>query len=99
MPLSAEYWFLFPAAIAISTVAMASGVLVASLGHFYHFATSADAGVLSQVLSVVMFTIPGVLLGGQLGPMVQATVDPDRVKLGIAVLFIGVGTSMLLMVL
>ncbi len=26
MPLSAEYWFLFPAAIAISTVAMASGI-------------------------------------------------------------------------
>ena len=26
MTLSAEYWFLFPAAIAISTVAMASGI-------------------------------------------------------------------------
>ena len=63
------------------------------------FATSADAGVLSQVLSIVMFTIPGVLLGGQLGPMVQATVDPDRVKLGIAVLFMGVGVFMLFMVL
>ena len=46
-----------------------------------------------------MFTIPGVVLGGQLGPMVQATADPDRVKLGIAVLFIGVGVFMLFMAL
>ena len=51
------------------------------------------------MLSIVMFTIPGVVLGGQLGPMVQATVDPDRVKLGIALLFIGVGMFMLFMVL
>ena len=26
MPLSAEYWYLFPAGIAIATVAMASGI-------------------------------------------------------------------------
>jgi len=31
--------------------------------------------------------------------MVQAKVDPDRVKLGIAVLFMGVGVFMLYMVL
>ncbi len=88
-----------PVAVATSIFVVVVSVLVASLGHFYYFATSADAGVLSQVLSIVMFTIPGVVLGGQLGPMVQATVDPDRVKLGIALLFIGVGMFMLFMVL
>lgn len=88
-----------PVAVATSIFVVVVSVLVASLGHFYYFATSADAGVLSQVLSIVVFTIPGVVLGGQLGPMVQATVDPDRVKLGIAMLFIGVGMFMLFMVL
>jgi len=88
-----------PVAVATSIFVVVVSVLVASLGHFYYFATSADAGVLSQVLSIVVFTIPGVVLGGQLGPMVQATVDPDRVKLGIALLFIGVGMFMLFMVL
>ncbi len=89
-----------PSAVAVATsiFVVVVSVLVASLGHFYHFTTSADAEVLSQVVSIVMFTIPGVLLGGQLGPAVQATVDPDRVKLGIAVLFIGVGVFMLFMV-
>ena len=89
-----------PSAVAVATsiFVVVVSVLVASVGHFYHFATSADAGVLSQVLSIVMFTIPGVVLGGQVGPMVQATVDPDRVKLGIAVLFIGVGVFMLFLV-
>ena len=70
-------------------------VLVASLGHFYKFATSADSQILTQVLSVVIFTIPGVIVGGQIGPLVQARVNPDRVTLGIAILFIAVGIFML----
>ena len=86
-------------AVATSIFVVVVSVLVASVGHFYHFATSADAELLSQVLGIVTFTIPGVLLGGQLGPLVQTKVDPDRVKLGIAVLFIGVGVFMLSTVL
>ena len=88
-----------PVAVATSILVVVVSVLVASLGHFYHFATSADAEVLSQVLGIVMFTIPGVLLGGQLGPLVQTRVDPDQTKLGIAALFIGVGVFMLFSVL
>jgi len=90
-----------PSAVAVATsiFVVVVSVLVASLGHFYHFATSADPAILSQVLSIVVFTIPGVILGGQLGPLVQTTVDPDRVRLGIAVLFIGVGAFMLFMAL
>ena len=65
MPFSAEYWYLFPAAIAIATVAMASGI--------------------------------GGAVGGQSGPMVQAKVAPDRGKLGIAGLFMGVGGFVLVM--
>ena len=84
-----------PVAVATAIFVVVVSVLVASLGHFYNFATSTDAETLAQVLGVVVFTIPGVLVGGQIGPLVQARVNPDIVKLGIAALFVVVGTLML----
>ncbi len=84
-----------PVAVATAIFVVVVSVLVASLGHFYNFATSTDAETLAQVLGIVAFTIPGVLVGGQLGPLVQARVNPDRVTLGIAILFIAVGIFML----
>ena len=84
-----------PVAVGTSIFVVVVSVLVASLGHFYNLATSADPQMLTQVQSVMMFTIPGVIVGGQLGPLVQARVNPDLVKLGIAILFIAVGILML----
>ena len=84
-----------PVAVATSIFVVVVSVLVASVGHFYSFATSADASVLTQVLSIVAFTIPGVIVGGQIGPMLQARLNPDIAKVGIAVLFIAVGILML----
>lgn len=84
-----------PVAVATSIFVVVVSVFFASLGHFYHFATSADPQMVAQVQSIVLFTIPGVIVGGQLGPLVQARVNPDLVKLGIAILFIAVGILML----
>lgn len=84
-----------PVAVATSIFIVVVTVFVASLGHAYRFATGADPQVLAQVGEVVMFTIPGVIIGGQIGPFVQATVNPDLVKRGIAVLFVLVGGFML----
>ena len=84
-----------PVAVATAIFVVVVSVLVASLGHFYNFATSTNAETLAQVLGIVAFTIPGVLVGGQLGPLVQARVNPDIVKLGIAALFVAVGILML----
>ena len=84
-----------PVAVATSVFVVVVTVLIASVGHFYHFATSADSDAVSQVLSIVTFTAPGVLIGGQLGPFLQARVNPDVVKVGIAFLFVTVGILML----
>ena len=84
-----------PVAVATSIFVVVVSVLVASLGHFYSFATSADSSMLIQVLSIVAFTIPGVIIGGQIGPMVQARLNPDIAKVSIAFLFIAVGIFML----
>ena len=67
----------------------------APLGHVYTFVTEADSTILSQVLNVIVFTVPGVLIGGQIGPLLQARLNPDVVKVGMSFLFIGVGVFML----
>ena len=58
-------------------------------------AVGADTTILTQVASIVLFTIPGVIVGGQIGPLVQAKVDSDKIQLGIAILFIAVGVFIL----
>ncbi len=84
-----------PVAVATSIFVVVVTVLIASAGHFYNFATSADANVLRQVFSIVTFTSPGVVVGGQIGPVLQARVNPDVTKVGIAFLFVAVGVLML----
>ena len=84
-----------PVAVATSIFVVVVTVLVASVGHFYHFFTAGDTQVLSQVYSLAIFTVPGVLIGGQLGPFVQARVNPDKMKTIISFLFIGIGIFML----
>ncbi len=84
-----------PVAVGTSVFVVVVSVLIASLGHFYNFVTEADSTVLSQVLNIVVFTIPGVVIGGQIGPLLQARLNPDVVKVGISFLFIGVGVFML----
>ncbi len=84
-----------PVAVGTSIFVVVVTVFVASASHLFAFATSADAGVLDQVLNVVVFTIPGVVIGGQIGPFVQARVEPDTIKVAISVLFALVGIFML----
>ena len=84
-----------PVAVGTSIFVVVVTVFIASIGHLYNFATSADSSVLTQVLASVTFNIPGVVVGGQIGPVVQARVDPDVTKVGIAFLFVAVGILML----
>ena len=84
-----------PVAVGTSIFVVVFTVFIASIGHLYNFATSTDSSMLTQVLGIVTFTIPGVVVGGQIGPVVQARVNPDVTKVGIAFLFVAVGIFML----
>ena len=84
-----------PVAVGTSIFVVVVSVVLASAVHVYNFTTAADAVALRQVGSVVAFTVPGVMIGGQIGPFVQARVDPELTKVGIAVLFMVVGGIML----
>ena len=81
-------------AVATSIFVVVITVLVASVGHFYEF-TKEGGEVLDQVVNLIVFTIPGVIVGGQLGPRLQKVIPADKMKVGISVLFIIVGMFML----
>lgn len=86
-----------PIAVATSVFVVVITVFIASIGHFYDFIFKSDPVVLPQVLSVILFSIPGVIIGGQLGPMLQTRLNPDLLKMGVSILFVLVGLFMLLM--
>lgn len=73
--------------VATSVFVVAITVLVASSAHFYQF-TQADESVLQLVFSVVIFTIPGVIIGGQAGPIVANRISQRTMEMVIAILFI-----------
>ena len=81
-------------AVGTSIFVVVITVLVASVAHVYGFAKEGE-GVLDLAMQVAMFTVPGVLIGGQIGPRVQARVDPDKMKVLVSWIFMGVGAFML----
>ncbi len=83
-----------PIAVATSIFVVVITFLVASAGHFYEFAREGGE-VLDQVISVVLFTVPGVIIGGQIGPRLQKRLPEDKMKVSISIIFILLGFFML----
>lgn len=83
-----------PVAIGTSIFVVVITVLVASVGHFYEFAKEGGE-VLNKVVSVVIFTVPGVIIGGQFGPILQKIVPEDKMKVSISFAFLLIGFFML----
>ena len=86
-----------PVAIGTSIFVLGVTVVVASAGRMYGLLTMAGPASLDQVLDVVTFTIPGVLIGGQIGPRIQTRLRQRAVKIGLAAIFAIVGLVMLIM--
>tara|TARA_R110002049_G_scaffold32738_1_gene108518 strand:- start:1047 stop:1409 length:363 start_codon:yes stop_codon:yes gene_type:complete len=81
-------------AVATSIFVVVVTVLVASVGLFYEFAQEGSE-VMNQVVNLIIFTIPGVIIDGQLGPKLQGVIPADKMKVGISILFVAVGIFML----
>ena len=71
---------------------------MASISHFDGF-LSAGRDTLSLVFSIVIFTIPGVLIGGQIGPLPASRIPRRTLEVSLAVLFILVSVLMLINVI
>ena len=68
--------------------------LSASLGHFIKFA-QAGSETLMLVFSIVIFTIPVVIIGGQIGPLVANRIPQKIQEKSLAVLFFLVAILMI----
>ena len=84
-----------PVAVATSIFIVVVTVLVAVIGHGYALLSSTSSDDVELVLRIAMFTIPGVIIGGQIGPIVGSRLNPDVLKISIAVLFMIVGAFMM----
>ena len=83
-----------PVAIATSVFVVVITVFIASIGHFYGFALEPNE-VMNEVLNIIVFTIPGVVIGGQIGPKIQKIIPEDKMKVFISIAFIAIGVFML----
>lgn len=82
-------------AVATSIFVASLTVLVASAGHFYNFLVNSSPETLNTVLKVIIFSIPGVLIGGQIGPRIQKYFSPAGLKLFISTLFFFIGITLI----
>ncbi len=83
-----------PVAVATSIFVVVITVAVASVGHVYEFVHAGEA-VYTRVLNIVIYTVPGVIIGGQLGPRLQKVISEDKMKVAIAWVFMVLGAFML----
>ena len=82
-------------AVASNVFAVAVTSLVASVGHFMRFVQTGGQ-TLDVVINLTIFTVPGVIIGGQLGPLISSRVSQSHLEKGMAALFGIVAVLMLL---
>jgi len=73
--------------IASSVFIVACTVLVASIVHFIRF-SSMGGETLSTVLNIIIFTITGVVIGGQLGPRISSKIPQKIMVISLGIIFI-----------
>ncbi len=78
-------------AVATSVFAVALTAMVAAAGHMIKF-LSADDGTMDTVVALVIFTAPGVVIGGQLGPMFSTRVSQHTLEKSLGILFVVVSS-------
>ena len=72
--------------VATSVFVVAITALVASAGHVAQFAQGGMAD-LNQLLNLLVFTIPGVIIGAQLGPALAKRVSDRTMEIFLGILF------------
>ncbi|MBE9051231.1 sulfite exporter TauE/SafE family protein [Nostocales cyanobacterium LEGE 11386] len=81
-------------AVATSVFIVAITALIASIGHAIQFIQQ-GGDALNTVLSLVIFTAPGVIIGAQIGSVVASRMPQKLLERGMGILFILVGILVL----
>lgn len=76
-------------AVATSVFVVAVSALTAASGHLVRFIQNGGNG-LDTVLSITLFTVPGVILGDQFGSLVASRIPQNFLEKGLGLLFIAV---------
>jgi len=74
-------------AVATSVFTVAFTAMVAAVGHLIHF-VSTGGETLSTVLNLVVFTAPGVIIGGQIGPFIATKISQHALEKTLGGLFV-----------
>jgi hypothetical protein len=74
-------------AVATSVFVVAVSALIAASGHFARF-VQGGGDSLNTVMSITRFTVPGVILGGQIGSSVASRIPQHILEKGLGLLFI-----------
>ena len=77
-------------AIATGTFVVAITTLAASLSYLVSF-VHGGSGVMLQVLNLAIYTVPAVVIGGQIGPLVSSRLEKHKLEQFLAVIFIFIG--------
>ena len=81
-------------AVATSVFAVAFTAMVAAVGHLVNF-VSAGGETLGTVFGLVVYTAPGVVIGGQLGPYLATKISQHALEKTLGVLFVLVASLMI----
>ena len=73
--------------VATSVFVVAVTALVASIGHFIQFTQAGDE-TLQTVFNLCIFTVPGVIIGAQIGSNVANRISQHTLERGLGILFI-----------
>jgi len=73
--------------VATSVFVVAISALTAATIHLFNF-IQAGEDVFNTVLNVVIFTVPGVLVGGQIGASISSRISRELLERSLAILFI-----------
>ena len=89
-----------PSAVSVATsvFVVALTALVAAGGHLLRFAQTGGE-VMDTVLSIVIFTVPGVIIGAQMGSMVASRIPAVTLERGLGVLFMIISAATLVEVM
>jgi uncharacterized membrane protein YfcA len=82
-----------PIAAATSVFVVFLTFLAASVTHIYTLINT--GGINAVPWHLVCYTIPGVIIGGQIGPRLQGIISQDKMVKGIAFIFLIIGLAMI----
>ncbi|MDX1484800.1 MAG: hypothetical protein R3229_09980 [Alphaproteobacteria bacterium] len=89
------YRFMLRAAMVVATAAMLSGIATTAAASATRvWLLTARGGITAVPWNLVCDTIPGVLIGGQLGPMLQGRVSQRAMTRAIGALFLVIALAM-----